>query len=157
MNTDTRTGAAQRTSELYPSGIPRLNHVAMSVPAEQLTGDARAELLAFYRDCFGWEELVEQGEEGRVAVLTVGHWDQFVFLHAEAEPMTTVRLDHFGVSVTSMEDFEANWARVDARRDDERVDVIEPHMDDYGPVKLHSFYVRFLLPLMIEVQYWEFT
>ncbi len=154
----TSTRTSTRTTDLYPSGIPRLNHVAMSVPVDLLRGDERAELLEFFRDCFGWEELVEQGEEGRVAVLTVGHWDQFVFLHAEQVPMTAVRMDHFGVAVYSMEDFDAAWERVAERAAaDDRVDTIEPHVDDFDVLKLHAFYVRFRLPLMVEVQYWEFA
>lgn len=144
--------------ELFPAGIPRLNHVAMSVPAELLEGDQRAELLGFYEECFGWRELTEQGEEGRIAVLTVGHWDNFVFLHAEEEPMTAARLDHFGISVQSREDFDACWQRVrDAQACDGRVDVIPPQVEDHGPILLHSFYMRFRLPLMVEVQFWEFV
>ena len=146
------------SSGLFPSGIPRLNHVAMSVPADLLEGDQRAELLGFYEECFGWEELREQGEEGRIAVLTVGHWDNFVFLHAEHEPMAAPRLDHFGISVRSREDFDACWERVRHRQTrDDRVDVIHPEVEDHGPILLHSFYMRFRLPLMVEVQYWEFV
>jgi hypothetical protein len=146
------------TSELFPAGIPRLNHVAMSVPADLLRGDERAELMAFHRDCFGWTEIEQQAEEGRVAVLAVGHWDQFVFLHAEDEPMTTVRMDHFGISVRSKEDFDACWDRVATwAGEDDRVDTVVPHVDDFGPVAIHAFYVRFRLPLMVEVQYWEFA
>ena len=145
-------------SELFPAGIPRLNHVAMSVPAELLEGDRRAELLGFYAECFGWQELAEQGEEGRVAVLTVGHWDNFVFLHAEDEPMTAAGLDHFGFSVRSRQDFDACWERVRSRQArDDRVEVIPPGVEDHGPILLHSFYMRFGLPLMVEVQYWEFV
>jgi hypothetical protein len=143
---------------VFPSGIPRLNHVAMSVPSELLRGAERAELLDFYSECFGWEELPDQGEEGRVAVLTIGHWDQFVFLHAEPEPMSSARLDHFGVSVQSRADFDSCWERVRGRAaSDNRVDTIEPDSDDFGVLVLHSFYMRFRLPLMVEVQYWEFT
>ena len=155
MNADASTAAGK---DLFPAGIPRLNHVAMSVPAGLLSGTERSELIAFYQECFGWQELVEQGEEGRIAVLTVGHWDNFVFLHAEDEPMTAVRMDHFGISVRSLADFESCWERVRARAEmDDRVDVVEPNMEDHGPVHLHSFYMRFRLPLMVEVQFWEFV
>jgi len=144
-------------AEMYPAGIPRINHVAMSVAPDLLRGDDRAELLRFYDECFGWKELEEQAEEGKIAVLTVGHWDQFVFLHAEDEPMAAPRLDHFGVSVQSMEDFGACWDRVSAWADkDARVDTIDPSFEDHEVLLLHGFYVRFRLPLMVEVQYWQF-
>lgn len=148
----------RQSTEMFPAGIPRLNHVAMSVPSELISGASRAELMEFYEGCFGWSELTEQGEEGRIAVLTVGHWDNFVFLHAEDVPMTALRMDHFGISVQSGEDFDACFERVRVRAEaDDRVDVIAPKVEDHGPILLHSFYMRFRLPLMVEVQYWEFV
>jgi hypothetical protein len=145
-------------SELFPAGIPRLNHVAMSLPADALDAAGREEILEFYGDCFGWQELPTETVDRQKMVLAVGHWDQFVFLHAEDDPMRTPRLDHFGVAVYSQEDLESTWSRV-ARwvaRDD-RVDVIEPKIDDFDVLKIHAFYVRHLLPMMVEVQYWEFA
>lgn len=145
-------------TDLFPAGIPRLNHVALSVPPDTLDAAGRAEICEFYGDCFGWAELPTQTVDRRTMVLAVGHWDQFVFLHAEDEPMRTPRMDHFGVAVRSLEDLEACWARVAgwAERDD-RVDVIEPNVDDFDVLRIHAFYVRHLLPMMVEVQYWEFT
>ena len=143
-------------TQLFPAGIPRINHVAMSVPADLLAAEGRAEIVDFYGECFGWEELPTETVDRKKMVLAVGHWDQFVFLHAEDDPMRAPRLDHFGMSVQSRDDMDAAWARVAARAaEDERVDVIEPHVDDFGFLKLHAFYVRFLLPMMVEVQYWE--
>lgn len=145
-------------SELFPAGIPRLNHVAMSVPADALGEDGRAEILGFYGECFGWQELPTETVDRTKMVLAVGHWDQFVFLHAEEQPMRTPRMDHFGVAVYSREDLDATWSRVAARAaGDDRIDVIEPHIDDFDVLKIHAFYVRHLLPMMVEVQYWEFA
>ena len=145
-------------TDLFPAGIPRLNHVAMSLAADRLDADGRAEIVDFYRDCFGWTEIEQQTEDRVRLVLAVGHWDQFVFLHAEDEPMRSPRLDHFGVSVRSREDLDAAWDRVAkwAAKDD-RVDTIAPNVEDHDVVKIHAFYVRHLLPMMIEVQYWEFV
>lgn len=145
-------------TELFRDGVPRLNHVAMSLPPAQLGPEGRAEIIDFYGDCFGWVELAEQTEDRRQMVMAVGHWDHFVFLHAEDEPMRTPRMDHFGMSVRSRADLDASWERVAARSAaDERIDTIAPHVDDFGPVKIHAFYVRHLLPMMVEVQYWEFS
>jgi len=145
-------------SEMFPAGIPRLNHVAMSVPAAALDAAGRAELLAFYGECFGWQELPTETVDRTKMVLAVGHWDQFVFLHADDQPMRCPRLDHFGVSVLSRGDLESTWSRVAAWAErDDRVDVIEPNIDDFDVLKIHAFYVRFLLPMMVEVQFWEFS
>ncbi len=43
------------------------------------------------------------------------------------------------------------------RDKDDRVDLIDLHVDDREVVKIHSFYVRYLLPMMCEVQWWEFA
>ena len=40
---------------------------------------------------------------------------------------------------------------------DDRVDLIDLHMDDQKVVKIHSLYVKYLLPMMCEVQWWEFA
>ena len=143
---------------LFPAGIPRLNHVAVSVPPDLLGATGREELASFYGGCFGWSELPSETVDRTKMVLAVGHWDQFVFLHAEDDPMRCPRLDHFGMSVSSKDDLDAAWERVAARAaTDHRVDVIEPSVDDFDVVRIHAFYVGFLLPMIVEVQYWEFA
>lgn len=145
-------------SDLFPAGIPRLNHVGLSVTADLLDEEHRREICDFYGECFGWVELPSETEDRRKMVLAIGHWDQFVFLHAEDDPMRCPPLDHFGMSVQSQDDLGSAWERVAARlASDDRVEVLDPRVDDFGPVKIHAFYVRFLLPMMIEVQYWELT
>jgi len=47
-------------------------------------------------------------------------------------------------------------ARVEAFRDrDDRVEIHPYEIEDHGMLKLHNVYVRFLLPMSIEVQYFE--
>ena len=43
------------------------------------------------------------------------------------------------------------------RERDPEVEVIERKTDDFKVVQLHSFYVRYRLPLMIEVQCFEWA
>lgn len=143
--------------DLYPAGVPRLNHVAVSMPADRLDQAGRDAITDFYGECFGWVELDSETVDRRKLILAIGHWDQFLFIHAEDEPMRSPRLDHFGVSVGSIDDLEATHARVAARAaNDPAIDVIDLSVDDFDVLKVHSFYVRHLLPMMVEVQYWEF-
>ena len=37
------------------------------------------------------------------------------------------------------------------------VEILEPNVEDYKVLKLHNFYVRYRLPLMIEVQCYEWA
>ena len=47
-------------------------------------------------------------------------------------------------------------AREFAGRDD-RVEIVEKQTEDFQVLKLHNFYVRYRLPLMIEVQCYEWA
>ncbi len=137
---------------------PRFNHVAMSMPADALAADGRAEIVAFYNEVFGWEEYPMLTEDRRRLVLRVYTNEQFVFLIADDPPMTCPKLDHFGLSMSSLDELAAfeDRARAFAERDD-RVEVSERHLEDYGMLKLHSVYIRYLLPMQVELQHYEYT
>ena len=138
--------------------MPTFNHVAMSVPAELLSAGNRAELLAFYGEVFGWTEMPTMTQEGQRLVLRVHSNEQFVFLIADPQPMTCPRLDHFGVSVRAPAELYETVERARKFRErDARVEIIEPEIEDYRVLKLHNFYVRYRLPLMVEVQCYEWA
>jgi len=142
----------------YPSGNPRFNHVAMSVPSELLAAGPRSDICQFFKDVLGFDEMPMMTIDGRRLILSCVHWDQFIFLISEEDPMRCPRMDHFGFAVGSLSELEGIQQRaVEYRKHDERVDLIDLHVDDQGPVKIHSLYVKFLLPMMCEVQWWEFT
>ena len=138
---------------------PRLNHVALSLPAEALDADGRGALTAFYGDVFGFEEYPDLTEDRRRLVLRAHTHEQFVFLIADDAPMTAPRMDHFGLSVSSLPEFEEVHRRAAAWKDREpdAVDLVEPTVEEYaGLLRLHSFYVRYRLPLTVETQHFEY-
>lgn len=142
----------------WPSGNPRMNHVAMSVPAEMLGKESRADLLRFWGDVMGFEEMPSMTVDEKRLVLSCVHWDQFMFLIAEDDPMRCPPMDHFGFSVGSLDELSAARDRAAAFvEDDPRARLIDLHMDDQGPIKIHSIYVGFLLPQLCELQWWEFV
>ena len=137
---------------------PKFNHVAMSVPADLLNADGRKQLLDFYGEVFGWQEMPSETEDGRQLVLMAYEFGQFVFLVGDKKPMDCPRKDHFGMSVDTMEELDEFLARCKKYKEkDDRVDIIEKRVDDFGVLKLSGFYVRYLLPLMIEVQHFEWV
>ena len=151
------------TTPTSPSAVksrpraPRFNHVAMSMPADLLGPESRAEIARFYDEVFGWKEIPQMTEDFRRLVLSCYTVEQFVFLIAEDEPMTCPRLDHFGISVDTEEELDAMLARARAfQADDDRVDIIDKKVDDHGVLAITSIYVRFVLPMMVEVQWWDF-
>jgi hypothetical protein len=164
-------------TSLFPSRTPHFNHVAMSLPADRLEAEGRQDICDFYGEVFGWQELPTMTVDRRRLVLSAHtpyqpprrhpdwRWlrhhcptfQQFVFLMAEDQPMACPRMDHFGLSVGDLDELRAAHARACAYRErDDRVEIVDPSVDDHEVVKIHSFYVRYLLPLMVEIQYWEF-
>jgi len=139
-----------------PRRPPRFNHVALSLSPDRLDEAGRKEIVDFYSHVFGWEELPTLTEDRKRLVLQAYRFDQFVFLMAEDEPMTSPRMDHFGMSVSNIEELDEIEARIkEWKARDDRVDLIEKHADDQGVVKIWSVYVRHLLPMMIEIQFFE--
>ena len=144
--------------DFYPSGNPRFNHVAMSLPADLLAEEGRKDICRFFHEVLGFDEIEVMTEDRRRLILSCVHWDQFIFLVADDEPMRSPRMDHFGFSVGMLDELINIEKRAEAfRAEDDRVDLINLHMDDQGVVKIHSIYVKYLLPMMCEFQYWEFA
>lgn len=136
--------------------VPRFNHVAMSVPADLLDEAGRRAIVDFYSEVFGWQELPTETIDRKRLVLSAWRYDQFVFLIADDPPMTCPRLDHFGLGVDTMEELDTFLARAKAYRErDPRVEIIDKKTDHYPGLDLTSFYVRYLLPMMVEVQHYQ--
>jgi hypothetical protein len=80
-----------------------------------------------------------------------------VFLIADEPPMECPRLDHFGISVATEDELDEMLARARAyQARDDRVDIVDRKVEDHGVLAITSFYVRYLLPMMVEVQWWDF-
>ena len=135
---------------------PRFNHVAMSMPADALDERGRTDIIDFCNEVFGWTEIPQLTKDRAQLVLQAYTYGQFVFLIAEDEPMQAPRMDHFGMQVATMDELDDMLAKARAYKDkDGRVDIVDKSAEDFGPLVLTSFYVRHLLPLMVEVQHYE--
>jgi hypothetical protein len=131
----------------------------MSMPADALAEVERKAITSFYGDVFGWMEYEMLTQDRRRLVMRVHSDEQFVFLIADDSPMACPRMDHFGMSVGSLDEFEDLYGRVqDKAASDPDVDVVARDVENYeGYLKLHNFYVRYKLPLMVEVQHFEYA
>ena len=135
---------------------PRFNHVAMSMQADALDDRGRADIIDFCSEVFGWTEIEQLTKDRAQLVLQAYTYGQFVFLIAEDEPMQAPRMDHFGMQVATMDELDDMLTKARAYEDkDDRVDIVDKSAEDFGPLVLTSFYVRHLLPLMVEVQHYE--
>lgn len=144
-------------SPLAKPHSPRFNHVAMSLPAEMLDEDHRGLITNFYDEVFGWKELPTLTQDKYRLVLSCYTYEQFVFLIADDPPMTCARLDHYGISVATEEELDEMLDKAKAyQKRDDRVEIVDKSVDDYEMLAITSIYVRYLLPMMVEVQWWEF-
>ncbi len=135
---------------------PRFNHVAMSLPADALDDQGRTDIARFYEEVFGWTEIPQMTEDRKRLVLSAYRYDQFVFLIADKPHMTGPRMDHFGMGVDTIEELDEILERAKAYKEkDDRVDIVDKTSDSYGPVTITSFYVGYLLPMMVEVQHFH--
>ena len=130
----------------------------MSVPADPSTPTAAPPSAAFYGDVFGFEEYPDLTDDRQPLVLRAHTHEQFVFLIADEPHMTAPRMDHFGLSVATKDEFDEIARRAAAwkAKEPDDVDLVEPTVEEYdGFLRLHSFYVRYRLPLMVETQHFE--
>jgi catechol 2,3-dioxygenase-like lactoylglutathione lyase family enzyme len=135
----------------------RFNHVGISVPDDLLDEKHRDLIGRFYTDVFGFLPLDMMTIDRKRYVLQAHTIEQFVFIHAEDEPMRAPRLDHFGLSVAQESELDEMLARAKAwREQDDRVDIIDKKTEDHGVLAITSFYVRYLLPMMVEIQFWDY-
>jgi hypothetical protein len=135
---------------------PHFNHVAMSVPPALLTPDGSAPLRDFYGEVFGWRHLEMMDVESKRLVFQTYSLEQFVFLHGDDEAMRCPRMDHYGFSVATEPELDDILAKAKAYKErDDRVDIIDKHRDDHGTIAITACYVGYLLPMMVEIQWWE--
>lgn len=140
------------------SQIPRFNHVALSVPAAALDADGRAGLLDFYSEVFGFSEMPTMTKDRELLVLRCYSNEQFVYIHAAEKPMQCGSMEHFGMSVPTRVALDEMYERARKYADaDSEVEVTGVKTDDFKVLELTSFYVRYKLPLMIEVQCYEWA
>ena len=141
-----------------PESIPRFNHVAISVPVDLISGPNAQDLLRFYQEVFGWSAMPTMVKEGELLVLRVHSNEQFVYLHASPEPLVCPVTDHFGLQVDTPEALDAILDRARAfAAHDERVEITERMEEDFKAVVLHSVYIRYLLPMRVELQCFDWA
>ena len=143
----------------FTSRTPRFNHVAMSLTPEMLDEEHRKLRADFFGEVFGFFDIPMMTIDRKRQVFQVHNIEQFVFLIAEDDgsAMECPRLDHFGLSVGAESELDDILARAQAwQARDDRVDIIDKKVDDHGMLAITSIYVKYLLPMMCEIQWWDY-
>jgi hypothetical protein len=129
----------------------RFTHIAVTVPHQLFEPAYRAEWLSFYADVFGWTENPRLAIEGERIFLRAPTDRQYITVRATDSPMRTSGYEHLGVAVPTSEDVRQLHACAHSHAErNARVELSEVQVS-YGG-RLHSFRVRYLLPMTVEVQ-----
>jgi hypothetical protein len=136
---------------------PILNHLAVSVPRVLVSDtDERRRLLEFYERVFAWRSIEMMQIEGERVVLHLHQVTHFLYLVGADVPLSAPTGDHFGIEVYERKALDGIVERAQAfRRDDPLVGITDIAIEEYGTIRIHNTYIRYLLPLSVEVQFYE--
>ena len=136
----------------------RFNHMELTLPKGAL-GPVRDEIKAFYADLFGWDALDVPilGQTG-LLLRTDPETSQFILLTEQRAHLTSPGFDHLGMLCDSRAEVDELLANAKAwQKRDARVEIKEYEDLVTGPVTTHAFYVRYLLPIWLDVQVIEYA
>lgn len=131
----------------------RFNHMELTLPKGALAGH-REEIRAFYGEVFGLEALdVPILKQTGLLLRTDPETSQFILLTEQHQHITSPGYDHLGFLYESRAEVDALREECRKRQErDPRVEIKEYEDLVTGPVTVHAFYVRFLLPIWFDVQ-----
>ena len=133
----------------------RLNHMEMTFPVGSLTETLRGEIDDFYGSIFGWTAFETEVAGQRCHLLTI-ELDQFILLAESDNPMHSPGYDHLGLLQDSrhkVDDLLLACERY-AEKDD-RVKINQNEDLVYPERTVHTFYVKYLLPVYFDVHSFE--
>jgi hypothetical protein len=138
----------------------RFNHMELTFPKGTLDAAARKDIGAFYGEMFNWNGFDVELFKQTNFILTSDDAAQSFILLAEADKhMTSPGYDHLGILCDTREDVDDRLEIAKRWREkDDRVDITE-FKDDLvqGPVTVHAFYVKYILPIRFDVQVIEYA
>ncbi|MBM4405395.1 MAG: hypothetical protein FJ039_04315 [Chloroflexi bacterium] len=134
---------------------PDINHVALTVERRILTGEGREELKHFLGEVFGWKPLDYLTIDGKRLVFHLYQMTQLLYLVSGPTPAIAPSGDHFGIRVYERETIDKMAASARAFKKTHPNLTVTPvrRFTDTPRVTGWSTYIRYLLPLTIEVQY----
>ena len=138
--------------------MPRFNHMELTLPPGELT-TRRAEIREFFSDVFGFDSLDVPivGQTG-LLLRTDPETSQFILVTEQQKSLQSPGYDHLGFLYETRAEVDLLLEKVKKRQQqDPRVQIKEYEDLVAGPVTIHAFYVKFLLPIWFDVQSMEYA
>lgn len=135
----------------------RFNHMELTLPEGALDDAMRREIGAFYGEIFGWSSMNVRVVGQNAFLLGVDPTtSQFLLVAESPKPMQSPGYDHLGLLLETRAEVDALLERCrDYQRRDDRVQIKEYEDLLQGPLTVHAFYVKYLLPIWFDVQSME--
>ncbi len=143
----------------------------MSMPESEMDTATREDIERFYGEVYGWSPYSPEKEPGGPLVMLMSDPRLFLFVmpQKEGEGMIAPPMDHFGVEVFEESELDEILGRAKAFGDkDDRVRIVDkavtrytadpelrPDLAGSAGVDLVSCYIGYILPMMVEIQYFR--
>jgi hypothetical protein len=137
----------------------RFNHMELTFPKGALDTATRKDIAAFYGEMFNWNGFDVELFKQTNFILTSDDAAQSFILLAEADKhMHSPGYDHLGILCDTREEVDDRLELAKRWREkDDRVHITEFEKDlVQGPVTVHAFYVKYILPIRFDVQVIEY-
>ena len=129
----------------------RFDHMELTVPVGTLTTTLRREIDDFYGSIFGWSGF-DIDVAGRPCRLLMCGSDQFIQLLESELPVQSPGSDHLGLLLDSRQDVDDALAACERYAEsDDRVSIERRQDLAYPGLTVHTFYVKYLLPISFDV------
>jgi hypothetical protein len=135
----------------------RFNHMELTFPPGTLTDEFRAEVDSVFVDILGFRAVDAEVVGQRTHILLPDD-GQFILLAEGKQWMDSPGYDHLGFLLDNREEVDETltalekFASTDDRMRIKRYDDLHQ-----GPVTVHAFYFKFLLPIWFDVQCLEYA
>ena len=133
--------------------MPRFNHMELTLPPGKL-GEHRQEIRSFFHEIFGFDSIDVPivGQNG-LLLRTDAETSQFILVTEQEKSLSSPGYDHLGFLYDTREEVDVLLEKVKKfQQQDSRVMIKEYEDLKTGPVTVHAFYVKYLLPIWFDVQ-----
>lgn len=137
----------------------RFNHMELTFGEGLLTDETRHEISTFYQEILGWTSMDVEVLGQKALLLAVDQEvSQFILVAESPKPIHSPGYDHLGVLLETRAEVDEVMAKCRAfQQRDERVRIKEYPDLDQKVVVVRAFYVKYLLPIWLDVQCMEWA
>ena len=135
----------------------RFNHMELTFPPGTLTDEFRAEIDSVFVDILGFRAVDAEVVGQRTHILLPDD-GQFILLAEGKQWMDSPGYDHLGFLLDNREEVDETLTALEKfASTDDRMRIKRYEDLHQGPVTVHAFYFKFLLPIWFDVQCLEYA